>query len=134
MSEHPRGAGPGRVTTVPAVTTRTFRRGLFAAALLGLAVRAAYILIVRHDVLPGGDAFFYHFGARLLVEGHGVQKRIYFQDGRINFTSSSDPREYLGQFLVSHGYITEDELKKGMEVQEESKILLGRILLMINAI
>ena len=53
MSEHPRGAGPGRVTTVPAVTTRTFRRGLFAAALLGLAVRAAYILIVRHDVLPG---------------------------------------------------------------------------------
>jgi Domain of unknown function (DUF4388) len=70
----------------------------------------------------------------LLIEGHGVQKRIYFQDGRINFTSSSDPREYLGQFLVSHGYITEDELKKGMEVQEESKILLGRILLMINAI
>lgn len=70
----------------------------------------------------------------LLVEGHGVQKRIYFQDGRINFTSSSDRREYLGQFLVSLGYITEDELKKAMEVQEESKILLGRILLMINAI
>lgn len=70
----------------------------------------------------------------LLIEGHGVQKRIYFQNGRINFTSSSDQREYLGQFLVSHGYITEDELKKAMEVQEESKILLGRILLMINAI
>ncbi len=70
----------------------------------------------------------------LLIEGHGVQKRLYFQNGRINFTSSSDRREYLGQFLVSHGYITEDELKKAMEVQEESKILLGRILLMINAI
>jgi hypothetical protein len=70
----------------------------------------------------------------LLIEGHGVEKRLYFQNGRINFTSSSDQREYLGQFLVSHGYITEDELKKAMEVQEESKILLGRILLMINAI
>jgi hypothetical protein len=70
----------------------------------------------------------------LLIEGRGVQKRLYFQNGRINFTSSSDRREYLGQFLVSHGYITEDELKKAMEVQEESKILLGRILLMINAI
>lgn len=70
----------------------------------------------------------------LLIEGHGVQKRLYFQNGRINFTSSSDRREYLGQFLVSHGYITEEELKKAMEVQEESKILLGRILLMINAI
>ena len=70
----------------------------------------------------------------LLIEGHGVQKRLYFQDGRLNFTSSTDRREYLGQFLVSHGYITEEELKKAMEVQEESKILLGRILLMINAI
>lgn len=70
----------------------------------------------------------------LLIEGHGVQKRLYFENGRVNFTSSSDPREYLGQFLVSHGYITEDELKKAMEVQEQSKILLGRILLMINAI
>jgi hypothetical protein len=70
----------------------------------------------------------------LLIEGRGVQKRLFFQNGRINFTSSSDQREYLGQFLVSHGYITEDELKKAMEVQEESKILLGRILLMINAI
>ena len=70
----------------------------------------------------------------LLIEGHGVEKRIYFQQGRISFTSSSDPREYLGHFLVSHGFINEDELKKAMEVQEESKILLGRILLMINAI
>jgi hypothetical protein len=70
----------------------------------------------------------------LRIEGHGVQKRLYFENGRILFTSSSDQREYLGQFLVSHGYITEDELKKAMEVQEESKILLGRILLMINAI
>src|SRR5947199_906284 len=70
----------------------------------------------------------------LLIEGHGVQKKLLFQNGRVNFTSSSDQREYLGQFLVSHGYITEDELKKAMEVQEESKILLGRILLMINAI
>jgi hypothetical protein len=70
----------------------------------------------------------------LLIEGHGIQKRLYFRNGRINFTSSSDRREYLGQFLVSHGYITENELKKAMEVQEESKILLGRILVMINAI
>jgi hypothetical protein len=70
----------------------------------------------------------------LVIEGRGIQKRLFFQNGRINFTSSSDQREYLGQFLVSHGYITEDELKKAMEVQEESKILLGRILLMINAI
>jgi hypothetical protein len=70
----------------------------------------------------------------LLIEGHGVEKRIYFQNGRINSSSSSDQREYLGHFLVSHGYITEEELKMAMEVQEESNILLGKILVMINAI
>lgn len=70
----------------------------------------------------------------LLIEGHGIEKRIYFHNGRINSTSSSDPREYLGHFLVSHGYITEEELKMAMEVQEESAILLGKILVMINAI
>jgi len=70
----------------------------------------------------------------LLIEGHGVEKRIYFQEGRINSSSSSDQREYLGHFLVSHGYITEEELKMAMEVQEESNILLGKILVMINAI
>lgn len=70
----------------------------------------------------------------LLIQGHGVEKRIYFQNGRINTSSSSDQREYLGHFLVSHGYITEEELKMAMEVQEESNILLGKILVMINAI
>jgi uncharacterized protein DUF4388 len=70
----------------------------------------------------------------LLIEGHGVEKRVYFQGGRINSSSSSDQREYLGHFLVSHGYITEEELKMAMEVQEESNILLGKILVMINAI
>jgi len=70
----------------------------------------------------------------LLIEGRGVQKRIFFSDGRISSTSSSDPREYLGQFLVSHGYISEEELKMAMQVQEESSILLGKILVMINAI
>lgn len=70
----------------------------------------------------------------LLVEGHGIEKRIFFQGGRIAASSSSDQREYLGHFLVAHGYITEDELKMAMEVQEESSILLGKILVMINAI
>ena len=70
----------------------------------------------------------------LLVEGHGIEKRIYFQNGRVASSSSSDQREYLGHFLVAHGYITEEELKMAMEVQEESSILLGKILVMINAI
>jgi len=90
----PSGADPGRVTTVPAVTTRTFRRGLFAAALLGLAVRLAYILIVRHDVVLGGDSFFYHLGSRLLVEGHGFIEPTPFINGIVE-ESASHPPLYL---------------------------------------
>jgi len=70
----------------------------------------------------------------LAIRGGSGEKRIYFQNGRIISSSSTIEREYLGHFLVSYGYITEEELTKAMEVQEESKILLGKILVMIGAI
>lgn len=70
----------------------------------------------------------------LTVTAGDLEKRIVFRDGRIVSTASNDPREYLGQFLVSWGFIDEDELKKAMDVQRESKILLGKILVMIGAI
>lgn len=70
----------------------------------------------------------------LAIRGGSGEKRVYFQNGRIISSSSTIEREYLGHFLVSYGYITEEELTKAMEVQEESKILLGKILVMIGAI
>lgn len=63
-----------------------------------------------------------------------VQKRIFFRDGRIISSASTDPREYLGQFLMSYGYLTEEELKKAMEEQRRSKVLLGKILVGIGVI
>lgn len=72
-------------------------------------------------------------GTVVLASG-GIEKKIFFSDGRILSSSSSDPREYLGHFLVAHGYISEEELGKAMQVQEESNILLGKILVMIGAI
>ena len=70
----------------------------------------------------------------LVVRGTSGEKRIYFKNGRIISSSSTLEREYLGHFLVAYGYITEEELGKAMEVQQESKILLGKILVMIEAI
>ncbi|MGA7614333.1 MAG: DUF4388 domain-containing protein [Thermoanaerobaculia bacterium] len=70
----------------------------------------------------------------LVVRSRTAEKKVILRNGRIVSTASNDPREYLGQFLMSHGYISEDELKKAMEVQLESRILLGKILAMINAI
>lgn len=70
----------------------------------------------------------------LVVSRDQVEKKIFFRDGRIVSSASNDPREYLGQFLMSHGWLTEPELTKAMEVQAQSGILLGKILVMIEVI
>ncbi|MCL4840148.1 MAG: DUF4388 domain-containing protein, partial [Thermoanaerobaculia bacterium] len=46
----------------------------------------------------------------LVVRNGTVEKRVIFQDGKILTSGSTDPREYLGNFLVSHGYLSEVEL------------------------
>ena len=70
----------------------------------------------------------------LVVTSKSVEKRIFFKSGRVISSASNSPREYLGQFLISHGYLTEEELVKAMEVQHQSGILLGKILVMIEVI
>jgi len=50
------------------------RRWLVALGLIaiaGLALRVAYVLITKNPRHLGGDDFYYHHGANLLVDGHG---------------------------------------------------------------
>jgi hypothetical protein len=61
-----------------------------------------------------------------------VEKKLHFFEGRVISTSSTDPKEYLGHFLVSHGLLGEDELAKAVEMQETNKMLLGKILTTIG--
>ena len=70
----------------------------------------------------------------LVIDDSRVTKRIFFSSGRIISSASTDPKEYLGHFLVSHGLITEQELAKAVEMQERTKMLLGKILVTIGAI
>jgi hypothetical protein len=70
----------------------------------------------------------------MVVAHQSVEKKIFFRNGRVISSASNDPREYLGQFLMSHGYLSEPELTKAMEVQRQSGILLGKILVMIDVI
>src|ERR1044072_182530 len=64
----------------------------------------------------------------LLISSDKVEKRIFFKDGRIVSTASTNPEEHLGHFLVSHGLINEGELVKAVELQEQTGRLLGQIL------
>jgi hypothetical protein len=88
-------------------------------------------------MLPGDLLQWLSLGQKtgtLMVTNQRVEKKIFFRRGRVISSASNDPREYLGQFLMSHGFLTEPELAKAMEVQKQSSILLGKILVMIEAI
>ncbi len=88
-------------------------------------------------MLPGDLLQWLSLGQKsgtLVVSREVVEKKVFFKSGRVISSASNDPREYLGQFLMSHGFLKEEELKKAMEVQQQSGILLGKILVTIGLI
>jgi len=64
----------------------------------------------------------------LELRGFLHTKRVSFHEGRVTSVWSSDPREYLGQFLLAYNRITEDQLREALATQEDENQLLGRIL------
>jgi len=64
----------------------------------------------------------------LSLKSGPLHKRIYFKNGAIIGSSSNDTREYLGQFMLSEGIITEQQLKDAFDLQAQTKVMLGRIL------
>jgi hypothetical protein len=70
----------------------------------------------------------------LVVTQDDREKRVFFQNGRIISSASTDPKEHLGHFLVSHGFITEQQLAEAVRRQESEKSLLGKILIGMEAI
>lgn len=70
----------------------------------------------------------------LTLEREGVKKQVTLESGRITNASSNLPREYLGQFLINMGHITEEQFNKAWQTQQETKVFLGRILVMIGLV
>lgn len=70
----------------------------------------------------------------LHVSNGTVEKRVFFSKGKVAASASTDPSEYLGAFLVGHGFISEEQLEKAMEIQQTSSVMLGKILTTIEAI
>jgi len=64
----------------------------------------------------------------LVVSNGEVVKSIYFRDGAIVSCNSTDPREFLGHFLVSRGCIGEQELAAAVGEQDRSGEMIGKIL------
>jgi hypothetical protein len=70
----------------------------------------------------------------LRVRAERYTRTVYLKEGRIVSSGSDDPTEQLGQFLLSHGRISEEDLRIGLETQARTRVLLGRILLMTGKI
>lgn len=70
----------------------------------------------------------------LVLRDDAVVKKIHFQAGIIVGSSSTDPRDYLGQVLLSEALITEQQLKEAIELQGKTKMMLGRILVQWNLV
>lgn len=64
----------------------------------------------------------------LTCERGTVRKTAFLVDGAVVGASSNDPREYLGQFLVNFGHVTEEQLARAFHSQGESRARLGQIL------
>lgn len=74
-----------------------------------------------------------HTGVLTLRMGD-VDKTFVVRNGALVQAASSDPRAYLGQHLINFGYINETQLQMAWETQVETKVPLGRILVMVDAI
>jgi hypothetical protein len=66
----------------------------------------------------------------LIVQQQGWVKWIYFSEGQIISSNSNNPREYLGQFLLSYGRMGELDLILALETQTETRAPIGDILIM----
>ena len=64
----------------------------------------------------------------LVLQHESVVKRLFLRNGEIVSCGSNDPREFLGQIMVSQQIITEAQLKEAFDIQGKTRIMLGRVL------
>lgn len=70
----------------------------------------------------------------LTCERGTIRKTLHLDQGDAVAAASNDPREFLGQLLVNFGHLTEDQLSKAFQTQEETKIRLGKVLTMVGVV
>lgn len=64
----------------------------------------------------------------LVIDGGRVEKKVYFDRGKVVASASTDPKEFLSHLLLSYGLMAEHRLAQVMDKVEESNQLLGRYL------
>ncbi len=70
----------------------------------------------------------------LTCERGTVRKTVQMRVGDAVGAASNDPREFLGQLLINFGHISEEQLTKAFRTQEETKVRLGKVLVMVGLV
>jgi peptidoglycan/LPS O-acetylase OafA/YrhL len=84
--------GTGEADTAAA---RRWQLQLLAVGLVALAVRLGYLLVFKHPDFVGGDAYWYHHGANLLVDGKGFIDPYRLKNGVVAQTADHPPGTIL---------------------------------------
>jgi len=64
----------------------------------------------------------------LTLQQDNLIKRLFLREGQIISSASNDPREFLGQIMVSQQLITESQLKDAFDLQGKTRVMLGKVL------
>jgi hypothetical protein len=72
-------------------------------------------------------------GTLLLARGE-QHVEIFFQDGMIFSAAANDPSRFLSQRLIAKGFITDEQRNRALEIQRETHLALGRILVILGTI
>src|SRR5262245_6777911 len=64
----------------------------------------------------------------LSLQHEALVKRLFLREGVITSSGGNDPREFLGQIMISQQLLTEAQLKEAFDVQEKNHVMLGRAL------
>jgi hypothetical protein len=74
------------------------------------------------------------FSGTLSVRRRSIESRFTMRQGMCVQASSTDPREFLGQHLINFGHINEEQLQRAFDTQKETRVPLGRVLVMVEAL
>ncbi len=72
-----------------------------------------------------------HLGRRtgsLTFVRNKTKNYIFFKDGKIVSSKSNEPTKQIGHYLLFNGKINEFQLKRALEIQQQSRVTLGKIL------
>ncbi|HOW51293.1 MAG TPA: hypothetical protein PLV42_04525 [bacterium] len=69
---------------------------------------------------------------RIIFTMPGNVKTLFFEDRHITGSSSNDPSDYLGQYLINEGVITLEQFNRAYQAQLETDVRMAQVLQLIG--